>query len=104
MVAGAAFIAIVGGRAWLVAQRLGTHARRRRALPARCSTPLLGATLQARRWCDTCERETERADARLRHGHAHAGGAAWMDNDLVNLAATMAGAFVVMAGLIVREW
>lgn len=57
---------------------------------------LLGATLQARRWCDRCEMATERnvhgcgEDTRL------AGGIGWLDNDAVNAAATAVGAVVAM--------
>jgi uncharacterized membrane protein len=53
---------------------------------------LLGATLQERRWCDACGRATEcrrhhcGADTRL------AGGLTVMDNDAVNVLATLTGA------------
>lgn len=55
---------------------------------------LLGATLQERRWCDACGVATER--------HVHdcgamtrpAGGQPWLDNDAVNLVATILGAGV----------
>ena len=52
---------------------------------------LLGATLQARRWCDTCNRETERdthdcgAETRALRGFG------WMDNDIVNFLSAAAG-------------
>jgi uncharacterized membrane protein len=55
---------------------------------------LVGATLQERRWCDACARGTERhvhdcgAPTRL------AGGLAVVDNDAVNLVATLVGAVV----------
>ena len=55
---------------------------------------LLGATLQERRWCATCAIATERrvhdcgAETSLR------GGFRWMDNDVVNLVATVVGAAV----------
>ncbi|MEP6491458.1 MAG: DUF92 domain-containing protein [bacterium] len=52
---------------------------------------LLGDSAQARRWCETCKRETER--------HIHDCGAAtaprrglqWLDNDLVNFISSAAG-------------
>jgi uncharacterized protein (TIGR00297 family) len=55
---------------------------------------LVGATLQERRWCDACARGTERhvhdcgAPTRL------AGGLTIVDNDAVNLLATLVGAVV----------
>ena len=55
---------------------------------------LLGATIQALRWCPSCERACETnphvcgTQTTLRRG------AAWFDNDLVNLAATATGALV----------
>jgi len=60
---------------------------------------LLGASLQARWWCERCARITE--DPR----HACAGGAAlerrsgwpWMTNDAVNLLASLTGALLALA-------
>ncbi len=58
---------------------------------------LLGATLQARRWCDRCDLATERnvhgCGARTRP----AGGLGWLDNDAVNALATAVGAAVAVA-------
>jgi uncharacterized protein (TIGR00297 family) len=54
----------------------------------------IGAALQALRWCPKCERACETnphvcgSPTRLQHGIA------WMDNDAVNLAATLGGALV----------
>jgi uncharacterized protein (TIGR00297 family) len=57
---------------------------------------LLGATLQARRYCDECNKETER----LVHGCGartrHSAGIAWLDNDAVNFIATIAGGLVAL--------
>jgi uncharacterized protein (TIGR00297 family) len=61
---------------------------------------LIGAAIQARRWCDFCDRSTER----LVHGCGtetrHVGGIHWLDNDAVNLVASVAGGLlaVVAAG------
>ena len=55
---------------------------------------LLGATLQERRWCDDCDRATERRVHDCGAGTRLAGGRAWMDNDVVNLLATLMGAAV----------
>jgi uncharacterized protein (TIGR00297 family) len=52
---------------------------------------LLGATVQTRRWCDACNRETERlvhdcgAQTRTRRG------VSWMNNDIVNLLSNIVG-------------
>ena len=61
---------------------------------------LLGATFQARRWCDACNRETERGvhdcGATTRHAHGLRG----LDNDLVNLLSNVAGG--LLAALLAR--
>lgn len=53
---------------------------------------LLGATLQARRWCDACAVPTERTVHTCGATTRPAGGIAWLDNDRVNLAAVATGA------------
>jgi uncharacterized protein (TIGR00297 family) len=58
---------------------------------------LLGATLQERRWCDGCDRATERRVHDCGAGTRLAGGRTWMDNDVVNLLATLMGAAVAAA-------
>jgi uncharacterized protein (TIGR00297 family) len=54
----------------------------------------LGATIQGRRWCDACGRETERSmhdcGARTRPLR----GLQWIDNDVVNLISGAAGALL----------
>ena len=55
---------------------------------------VVGATLQDRRWCDTCQTSTERAVHGCGTPTRHAGGITAVDNDLVNLIATVAGAAV----------
>ncbi|MEP6621232.1 MAG: DUF92 domain-containing protein [bacterium] len=55
---------------------------------------LLGATLQERRWCSTCKQFTERRVHVCGTSSVVAGGIEWIDNDLVNLIATIAGAAV----------
>lgn len=58
----------------------------------------LGAGAQARRWCDTCQTATERMVHTCGTSTVHAGGIRWLDNDIVNLAATVAGALAGIAG------
>jgi len=55
---------------------------------------LLGATLQSRRWCDHCGAATERTVHSCGTTTRAAGGLSWLDNDRVNLAATLVGAGV----------
>jgi uncharacterized protein (TIGR00297 family) len=45
---------------------------------------LLGATVQSRRWCDTCNRETERAVHDCGSATRRSRGLGWIDNDVVN--------------------
>ena len=89
MIAGALFLAlaarVLGLTDALAAVTLGGTA-------GAMADSLIGATLQERRWCDACARGTERrvhdcgAPTRL------AGGLAVVDNDAVNLLATLVGA------------
>lgn len=55
---------------------------------------LLGATLQERRWCDVCALATERRIHVCGAATSLAGGQVWLDNDAVNLFATLVGAAV----------
>lgn len=62
----------------------------------------LGATMQARRHCGTCDRLTERDVHDCGTRTMHARGLRWMTNDTVNLLATMVGALLAptLAGLV----
>lgn len=64
----------------------------------------LGATVQARRWCATCAKETEREVHDCGTRTTHARGLPWMTNDTVNLLATLVGALAALAlvGLLLR--
>jgi uncharacterized protein (TIGR00297 family) len=55
---------------------------------------VLGATLQCRKWCARCERGTERAVHGCGTTTTHAGGIAWLDNDMVNLLSSLSGALI----------
>jgi uncharacterized protein (TIGR00297 family) len=57
----------------------------------------LGATVQARRWCATCAKETERQMHDCGTRTTHARGLRWMTNDTVNLLATLVGALAALA-------
>jgi uncharacterized protein (TIGR00297 family) len=52
---------------------------------------LLGATLQARRWCDRCGEPTERRRHICGAQTRVAGGIGWLENDAVNVLSTAAG-------------
>ncbi|MGH7618139.1 MAG: DUF92 domain-containing protein [Gemmatimonadaceae bacterium] len=61
---------------------------------------LLGGTLQARRWCEQCARETERTTHDCGTPTRHSRGMPWMDNDIVNFLSNAAGG--LLAALLVR--
>ena len=55
---------------------------------------LVGATIQRRRWCDVCDKPTERrvhSCGTTTHPH---GGIGWVDNDVVNALSSLTGAVV----------
>ena len=58
---------------------------------------LIGGTMQARRWCEHCKEWTERRVHPCSYRTVHAAGFRWMSNDLVNFAATFAGAATAVA-------
>lgn len=53
---------------------------------------LAGATVQSRRWCDTCDAATERKVHNCGTRTRPAGGIPWMDNDAVNFLCTLVSA------------
>jgi uncharacterized protein (TIGR00297 family) len=57
---------------------------------------LLGATLQARRWCDPCATATERLVHSCGTPTRHAGGLVGFDNDAVNAACSGVGALIAL--------
>lgn len=62
---------------------------------------ILGATLQARRWCPACERECENDPHACGAPTRHRRGLAWFGNDAVNFAATLTGALASECMLLV---
>jgi len=98
MVAGATFVA-AGGRALAIdAPAIAVIVG---GFSGAIADSVVGATLQDRRWCDTCQTSTERAVHGCGTATRHAGGITAVDNDLVNLIATIAGAAV--AALLVHS-
>jgi uncharacterized protein (TIGR00297 family) len=57
---------------------------------------LLGATLQARRWCEVCAKSTERLVHSCGTPTRHVGGVAGFDNDAVNAVCSLVGALVAL--------
>lgn len=53
---------------------------------------VLGATLQSKRWCEQCRTWTERKVHTCQYRTKHTSGLRWMNNDTVNLLATVVGA------------
>lgn len=53
---------------------------------------VLGASLQSRRWCPSCKQYTEREIHTCGTATTAASGLAWLDNDAVNFACTIAAA------------
>jgi uncharacterized protein (TIGR00297 family) len=61
---------------------------------------ILGGTVQARRWCDTCERETERSIHDCGSLTRPLRGLKWLDNDVVNFLSNAGGG--ALAALLLR--
>ena len=55
---------------------------------------ILGATVQLRRWCDRCQRETERRVHDCGTSTARYRGLRWMDNDVVNVLGAAIGGLI----------
>lgn len=58
---------------------------------------VLGATVQSRRWCETCGEWTERRVHPCGYRSRHRAGLPWMTNDVVNAASTAIGGVVAAA-------
>lgn len=63
---------------------------------------VLGATLQSRRRCNACDAVTERHVHTCGAETHHVGGVRWVDNDVVNFAATVGG--LVSASALAAWW
>lgn len=92
-IAGASFIAVEATfAAWpvpLAASLLG-------GVAAALADSLIGATLQARRWCPRCEKPTERTVHACGTATTITGGIQWLDNDGVNALCSMVGALITL--------
>lgn len=93
--AGAAFVALL---AWLAAREAPTAlAILAGGFGGAVADSLLGATLQARRWCDRCDMGTERDVHDCGAPTRAAGGVRWLGNDAVNALSGVAGAILALA-------
>lgn len=99
MVAGAAIIASIGvalvppeGSAVAVASWLTVS-----GVGGAMVDTLVGAFAQSRRWCPTCQAMTEQEVHLCGTRTSTAGGAAWIDNDVVNALCTVVGALIAAA-------
>ncbi len=91
-VAGAAFVALV---AWLSGWHDSVwHGAVAGGIAGSVLDSVLGATVQSRRWCDTCRIDTERKVHRCGTRTSIVGGQPWLDNDGVNALSTLGGAVV----------
>lgn len=96
-IAGAAFISLAG--AFAIPQH---HTRLAVAAAiggfgGGLADSLIGATIQAKRFCDRCRHYTERRVHACGFRTRPAGGIYWMSNDAVNATATIAGAAIAVA-------
>jgi uncharacterized protein (TIGR00297 family) len=88
-VAGAAFVAILSWLLGWVPRIAGTVALG--GIVGAMVDSVLGATVQARRWCDACEQETERETHHCGAATRRLRGVRLLDNDVVNFLSTAAG-------------
>lgn len=66
---------------------------------------LLGATVQQIYYCDHCQKETERRSHKCGHATRPIRGWSWLNNDLVNLFASLVGGVVAVAlWAYLRKW
>jgi uncharacterized protein (TIGR00297 family) len=90
--AGAVFVALVVaalGWTWIVARNVMMG-----GLAGALIDSLLGATIQSRRWCDQCQRETERTVHDCGAPTRNVRGFVWLDNDMVNFLSNAGGALI----------
>lgn len=90
--AGAVFVALVVvalGWTWVVARNVMIG-----GVAGALADSVLGATVQGRRWCDVCARETERDVHDCGTPTRNVRGFVWLDNDMVNFLSNAFGALV----------
>ena len=91
MVGGAGFVALLARSLGLTSMPLAVGLG---GIAGAVADSALGATMQERRWCPTCSMASEQLVHTCGTSTSLAGGAAWMDNDTVNLLSTVVGGAV----------
>lgn len=94
--AGAAGAVFIGATATLANWPVPLAAAALGGMAGALADSLLGAVLQARRWCDLCASSTERLVHNCGTPTRHAGGLAGFDNDAVNAVCAGVGALVAI--------
>ena len=91
MVAGAAFVAVLGVMLGLTAMPVAVGIG---GISGALADSVLGATVQERRWCPTCSLASEQLVHTCGTPTVVAGGITYLDNDAVNFLSTVAGGAV----------
>lgn len=98
MIAGALFVAtLMLALGWTVQVAVRVAAG---GLAGAMVDTVLGATVQSRRWCEQCARETERVTHDCGGATRPARGVRWIDNDIVNFLSNTAGG--MLAAMLLR--
>ena len=93
-IAGAAFVALTAATLrWPASVALGAFVG---GCVGSTLDSLLGATVQARRWCERCGRGTERMVHDCGALSRPSGGVSWLGNDAVNLISSAVGGLLAM--------
>lgn len=100
MIVGAVLLAFVAALCGLISRADITAVGLAGTVGAVADT-VIGAFWQARRWCPTCERETEQDVHRCGAPTQPWRGVGWLTNDAVNLLCTMSGAVLALGVRIV---
>ncbi|HEY4129013.1 MAG TPA: DUF92 domain-containing protein [Gemmatimonadaceae bacterium] len=89
MIAGASFLGIVARIAgWDIAV---TNPAVLGGIGGAILDSVLGATMQSRRWCESCQSETERVIHHCGTKTSYRRGFGWLDNDVVNFVSSVLG-------------
>lgn len=91
-VAGAAFVGVVAALAGLNAVALPFIVLG--GMAGACMDSIVGASIQRRSWCDACGQATEMRTHTCGAVTRHTGGFGWLENDGVNLIATVTGGLI----------
>ncbi len=91
-IAGAGWIALIAAAVFDERQGTLTRATAIGGIAGATFDSILGAVLQERRYCASCDRMTETTPHACGAATSPAGGVSWVSNDVVNFAATAAGA------------